>query len=210
MPARLSLVRRQVQLLRKQFLPDPFDPLGSYPDRARVQANVRAFLVLSHAEFESYLEDWARDIARASERVWQKSGRVTLPLAILATSLTDGISIPQQVPKTVGQDGVQMFSDLVRDLFPGYRKRVNDNHGIKESNVLGLFGPLGVPISAFGSTLLLNLNTLGAARGQHAHSSARAVVNVLDPETEYKKVEDLTNDLAPFDKWLVEFKRRIK
>jgi hypothetical protein len=33
---------------------------------------------------------------------------------------------------------------------------------------------------------------------------------VLDPETEYKRVEALLTDLVALDEWLVAYKRRIR
>jgi hypothetical protein len=56
----LKNLEREISVLRDQFLPDVFDPLGVYPNPTRVQAHTRAFLVLSHAEIEAYLEDWAK------------------------------------------------------------------------------------------------------------------------------------------------------
>jgi len=76
-------LRQEIAALRKQFLPDPFHPLGQYADAARVQAHTRAFLVLSHAEIESYLEGWAKEIARAAERVWPAPGSEDTELGVL-------------------------------------------------------------------------------------------------------------------------------
>ena len=201
---------RQVALLRGQFLPNPFDPLGVYPDSARVQAHTRAFLVLSHAEFESYLEGWAKEIARAAEAVWTSSSRVTAPLAFLLSHLAERIQVPETLAGKSPKDSPQRLADAAVRLFQKYYKQIRDNNGIKERNFLALFAPLGVPASAFGSTLVLNLDALGAVRGTHAHNSAKAVPSVLDPETEYKRVSSLVTDLAVFDQWLVQYKRRIR
>ena len=71
MPSRRwKALSRQLEELRRQFLPTAFDPLGNYPKPLRVQAQTRAFLVLSHAELESFLEEWAKDIAQAAEGLW--------------------------------------------------------------------------------------------------------------------------------------------
>jgi hypothetical protein len=205
-----STLQHQVGILRDQFLPDPFDPLGSYTDPQRVQAYTRAFLVLSHAEIETYLEESAKQVAKAAERVWKSSKRVTSPLAFLMSM--SGKPVPQTTSLTPknAKDSHQRFEAVVVTVFPAYYKRVNDNNGIKEHSVLKLFDPLGVPAAAFASTLLPDLSTLGALRGEHAHYSAKAVPSVLDPEVEYKRVAQVVADLRGLDQWLMNYRKSIR
>lgn len=204
-------MNRAIGVLRDQFLPDPFDPLGVYPDAARVQAFTRAFLVLSHAEVESYLEDWAKDIARASEVVWTASTRMSEPMAFLVAALSERIVIPTKLMAPGATDGPQQLAAASVKLYQKYYKQIRDNNGIREKNVLALFGPLGVPSSALGATLLPNLDSLGALRGVHAHqAAAKAVHSVLDPETEHTRVGNLLTDLKLLDQWLVSCRRRIR
>jgi hypothetical protein len=198
---------REVESLRKNFLPDPFDPIGVYPNAARVQANARAFLVLSHAEVESYLEDWAKEIARAAESVWAAGSRLTPPLSFLLTAMGERLTVPDTLG---GQDAPQRLADLVTRVFVKYYKQVKDNNGVKEKNLLSLFVPLGLPSSAIGTTLVQNLDAFGSDRGMHAHHAASVVVTPLDPETEYKRVQNVLNDLLDIDTWLVAYKRRIR
>ena len=196
-------------MLREQFLPDPFDPLGIYVNQNRVQAHARAFLVLSHAEIESYVEEWAKDIARAAETVWQSSHRMTPPLHFLLVTTGQRVVIPAKFDAS-GKDAPVMLEEEVDRLFPKYYKRITDNNGIKEVNLLSLLSPLGVPATAFGSTLLPNLDSFGRLRGTHAHHSAKAVVTPLDPETEYKRATDLVDEITSLDAWLLATKRRVR
>lgn len=207
---RWASLARDIDTLRRQFLPDPFDPLGQYPDADRVQAYARAFLVLSHAEIESFLEDWAKEIARASELVWKTSGRVTLPLAFLLSTHAERLAVPRTLSGPNASDSPTRLAVAVTKLFQSYYKLLKDNNGVKEKNLLALFGPLGMPASATGATLLPDLDAFGASRGAHAHQSARAVQTQLDPETEYKRVMNLLADLIDLDHWLVDYKRRIR
>jgi hypothetical protein len=196
-------LERETRRLRNQFLPEPFEPLGVYPNSARVQAHTRAFLVLSHAEIESYLEGWAKEIARAAETLWTSSNKVTKPLAYLLATLAERIE-----PKT--KDSPQKLADASVRLFQKYYKVIKDNNGVKEANVLALFAPLGIPASALGATLLPSLDSLGSLRGSHAHESAKAVASVLDPETEFKRVTDLVTELGSLDDWLRKYKTIIR
>jgi len=203
-------LKAEVETLRQQFLPDPFNPLGTYLEQGKVQAHTRAFLVLSHAEIETFIEDWAKEIARSSELLWQASRRMSQPLQFLVASLSERITVPPTLLGTNIKDSPQRLEDEMVKLFQRYYKRIKDNNGIKELNVLALLGPLGIPTSAFGPTLLPNLDYFGALRGTHAHHSAQAVVTPLDPETEYRRATDLVKDLEDLDRWLLQTKRRIR
>jgi hypothetical protein len=166
--------------------------------------------VLSHAEIESYLEGWAKEIARASEDIWLSSTRMTSPLTFLMATLAERIQIPDTIRVPNSKDGPQRLADAAVKLFQRYYKQIKDNNGIREKNILTLFGPLGIPATAYGSTLVPNLDNLGAIRGTHAHESAKAVRSMLDPETEYKRIVALLADLVVLDQWLMAYKRRIR
>lgn len=210
MSKRWLALGREISALRTQFLPDPFHPLGVYSNSTRVQAHTRAFLVLSHAELESYLEEWAKEIARASESVWTRSSRIAPPLAFLLSSLAQRFSVPTTLSGLGAQDTPERLAEVVTRLFQTYYKKIKDNNGVKEKNVLALFGPLGVASAAFNATLLPNLDALGAIRGTHVHYSAKAVMSMLDPETEHKRIIDILTDLVVLDDWLLDYKRKIR
>lgn len=210
MARRWSTLKRDIDLLREQFLPDPFDPLGVYPNARRIQAHTRAFLVLSHAEIETYLEEWAKDIARAAEVVWTNSQRIVTPLAFLLSWSQERLTIPDAIGTSTSTTGSPRLAEITKRLFPAYYKRIKDNDGVKEKNVLNLFAPLGISSGPLAGTLLPNLDALGTIRGTHAHHSVKAVTSVLDPETEYKRIIAVVTDLAPFEQWLVEYRRKIR
>ena len=207
---RWKALRKEVAALRRLFLPEHFDPLGVYHDFDRVQAHTRAFIVLSHAELESYLEAWAKDIVRACETVWTSTGRITQPFAFLLATMAERIEVTQTLVDSRGKDTPARLSEASVKLFEKCYKQIKNNHGIKEKNFWSLFAPLGLPSGVLSSTLLPNLDSLGELRGRHAHESIRAVRNVLDPETEYRRVSDLVDELNQLDEWLVKYKSRIR
>lgn len=198
----------EIEALKGYFLPAQFDPLGIYFNNDLVQAQTRAFLVLSHAEIESYLEEWAKDIARTAEKLWREHNKVSIPLASLVATIGERVSIPPKLSNPAASR--HPLDRITTSLFQKYYERIKDNNGIKEANVLSLFYPIGVPESAFESTLLASLDSFGAIRGSHAHLSARAVVSPLDPETEYNRVRNLLRDLEEMDKSLGSYLTQIQ
>jgi hypothetical protein len=184
--------------------------LGVYPGARKVQARTRAFLVLSHAEVESYLEDWAKEIARKAEVLWTAKRKVSTPLLFLHASLGRPLGNLETLNGGTAKDPETRLSDSVVKLFQDYYSSIKDNHGIKEKNVLALFTPLGISKSAFSATLAPGLDSLGAKRGTHAHYSAKSVTTPLDPESTYKEVVQLVDDLKTLDAWLISCKQQIR
>src|SRR5262249_33749727 len=153
----------------------------------RVQMHTRAFLVLSHAEIETFLEDSAKSIVKACQTIWDRRKRVSAPLAFLISSVGKDVGRPTPLSSGTAKASRERFEDMMTSLVTDFYKRIKDNHGNKEMNVLALFDPLGVPATAYGTTLLPNLDSLGEIRGVHAHTSGKSVASVLDPETEYMR-----------------------
>lgn len=200
-----------VATLRQQFLPPKFDLLGVYQNDQLVRAYARAFVVLAHAEVESYLESWAKAIAQAAEKTWQGSSRVTTPLACLLATEAERLTVPHSLAGTNTKDVPTKLSEEVARVFERFYKRVKDNNGIKESNVNALFGPIGLPSSALGATLVPLLEYVGSLRGTHAHLAATAVVqSALDPETEFNRFSQLVSELEVLDGWLMAYKRTVR
>jgi hypothetical protein len=210
MAQRWAGLKREIEVLRREFLPHPFDPIGVYPRPIRVKLNTRAFLVLSHAEIETFLEDWAKCLAKACEAIWNSSKRVSAPLAFLVSSVGEDVGGPTPISSAKAKDSHQRFAEMITKLFTEFYRSIKNNHGVKEMNVLSLFDPLGVPATAYGTTLLPNLESLGKIRGVHAHTSGKSVTSTLDPESEYKRINTVLTDLQAFDQWLVRYRRTIR
>lgn len=208
MALRLKELTREIESLRRQLLPATFAPTGDYAEPNRVQVHTRAFLVLSHAELETYFEGWAKDIARAAEDLWANTKRISTPLAFLLSTIGKDMQLVDALG-TKG-DSHKRFGDVVTAVFPQFYARIKENHGIKEKNVLALFDPLGVSSLAFVSTLFPRLDSMGTKRGEHAHHSRRAVTSTLDPEYEYKDVLGVVADLKTFEDWLVAYKQKVR
>ena len=118
--SRWKSLNRGVRTLRIQFLPQAFHPLGNYPKLNYVQAQTRAFLVLSHAEIESYLEEWAKDIARKAEDLWAQKGRTSKPLLSLHACMGETVYPVETLNGASIKDPPTRLSDSLVKMFQGY------------------------------------------------------------------------------------------
>jgi hypothetical protein len=165
----------------------PVSPTGEYkPWEIDL---VRGFLVLSHAEIEHYLEDVAVEAASKSLATWSARGRVNRCLAALMLGY-DKDKTPK--PQTMNAH----FQVAVKNYISYARK---NNHGIKEKNVIDLFSQLGVDRVELDTALLAELDSLGSARGQVAHTSGRKVRNPPDRLLIEQQVSKAISELSSLD-----------
>lgn len=189
----------EIRRLRKQLLPVQFDPLGRYPPA--IQTRTRAFLVLSHAAIESYLEEEPKRIVRKAEELWKNTGKIVRPIAFLLAHRAQALSSPSGTANYCPEaDIATVLPPILIEFYTLVRK----NNGIKEHNVAELFFRIGIERSAFGTSLLPDLSSLGSDRGEHAHGGSR-VVQYLDPEDTWDKVNGVVNDLEQLDAELREY-----
>ncbi|MEI9863695.1 MAG: HEPN domain-containing protein [Limisphaerales bacterium] len=158
---------------------------------------IRAYRLMSHAEFESYFEDRAIQIAANALKSYVRRGRSGRVLAALMTFSPLALQSP---PSSLNSNAkfddpisrvhrvVAQFTTEVRDL----------NHGIKESNIIAMFYPVGVTKADLDATFLNTLNSYGQNRGVSAHQSVKAQ-QPIDPVTELKMVEDLIREIQKLD-----------
>ena len=80
-------------------------------------------------------------------------------------------------------------------------KTINQNHGLKEANILALLLPVGIDSSDLDLNLLVQLNTFGAERGLVVHSSATSyrTKQPPDPVDELNKIKQITQGLLQID-----------
>src|SRR4030042_33362 len=75
------LLEKELRSLRKHLLPQKFNPTGVYPDR--VITKTIAYRVLTHAEFEEYIETRVWELALSSVQALETSGSVNRVVACL-------------------------------------------------------------------------------------------------------------------------------
>lgn len=204
---RFRELRRQIVQLRRLFLPQRFDPTGTYRSPERVAARAVAFRVLAHAELETYFEDRVISIAKQALATWESNRSVSSVTIHLMGYSEMSMSLPPATLKASSKNVEKGWLDekvtlnkRVSDCISNYVFRVmKENHGVKEKNVLAMLLPIGFDVAKIDELLLTNLNQFGEARGQAAHSSRRTVTLHSDPKDEYEKVQRLLMDLERVD-----------
>lgn len=179
--------------LERTFLPFKIRPLGNYTPRQLSMA--AAYTVFCHAEFEIFLEEWARAFVDLADSQW-KIGRATRPLVHLCT-FHEGRNALSTVPTK------DIWNEVVWKAIAKHRGVIGGNHGIKESNFCDLLSPVGFDTTTVDNILLADLTAFGTLRGHHAHNSYKSIVGItFDPFDRRKKVNGLLALLLILDNQL--------
>jgi RiboL-PSP-HEPN len=207
---RFRILIRELSRLKKQFLPKT-SPLSLYSDRQL--ALTVAYRVLTHAEIESYLEDRVWQIVIEAKRNWVHTGKPCRTLiSVIAFSgeimeMPPDSLTPVKASKVVPPEKVKLNRKI--DLAINCFKRVIDqNHGVKEANLLALLLPIGIDSDDLDPILLATMNTFGEQRGLVAHSSATSYETVQppDPVNELRVVQQIIAGLAQVDELISSLK----
>lgn len=193
--------------LRNRLLPRQFTTTGSYRYGESVEIKARSFVVLAHAEVETYLEDRVVEIATTALQSWNQHARVCrTTLCLLGFSGSELTKPPTTLAPPKGSKAKKWpamldVSDRLEKAVEGYIESVSRrNHGVREPNLLKMFLPIGFHHSKCDPVLLTELNEFGKVRGQLAHNRrSKGVQQSIDPETEYKRIKDLLALLSPVD-----------
>lgn len=200
---RFRVLCKELNRLKKQLLPS-LSPTGSYSDRQL--ARTLAYRVLAHAEIESYLEDRVWEAVIEAKSNWDGLGKVHRTLICLVAFSGQAMDkppdtlTPTKPNKTLPQEKIKISKkiDLAINCF---RRVINENHGVKEANLLALLLPIGIDSDDLDPALLATMNTFGEQRGLVAHSSATAyrTIRPPDPATEHNTVKQIIQGLSQVD-----------
>lgn len=188
-PLYLSLEARVIAL-KEKFVHDQLVAEVADPSFTADLDRLAAFRLLTHAEFEDYLECKAREGLDKLEK----------DFAAGATSIRVNISIiviGALLGKTAKFDP-PLWADFVKEVLLAAREVVSKNNGIKE----GSFGSLAVFSGKMPDeidvSLLAALTSYGKQRGDVAHKSVARVRSIRAPSAEVKDAEDLLQGLKNY------------
>lgn len=188
-PKRLQRLLTRLDKLEAHLLPAVFSLTGRYTPRQHDYT--KAFLLLVHAELESYFEDRAKKVVTNAVARYQSKGICTPVLSRLL------------VYHHATKDELGGVSpDAVRKAINYYLDHLDKNHGIKEKNLLTIFLPLGISHAHLDAQLIAACNQLSLKRGQFAHASFKTHQQV-DPKTERDNIrKNILPELTTLEKRL--------
>ncbi|MEV6341867.1 HEPN domain-containing protein [Actinoplanes sp. NPDC051851] len=198
---RFDELQQRLEDLRRHFLPVEFDETGTYDDV--VYEHARAFRVLSHAEFEAFIEDRALYVLNEDFRRWEDSGVTSLSLLAavafresvhaMPESLNDAIQNKRKYPSL--EDRIKAAKN---DFSTYVRTR---NHGIREKNLIKLLMPLGFSEIDLDITWVAATDAWAMERGKVAHASGKMQVRP-DPQVEWKTVNTILKGFRDIDEMM--------
>lgn len=196
------MLTKGLNRLKKQFIPK-INPAGLYSDRQL--ALTLAYRVLVHAEIEAYLEDRVWEVALNSKKNWDSHGKTCRTLICLLAfcgqmmeSPPDTLS-PTKPAKKVPEEKIKIDKKI--DLaINSFQRVINQNHGIKEANILALLLPIGIDTNDLAPAWLATMNAFGEERGVVAHASATSTtIQSPDPANEVDRIEQIIPELSKVD-----------
>lgn len=186
MSLRLSEIRSHLLY----FLPTPVASLTTYTNQ---QFDLtRAYVLLAHAEIETFCENVASDRLSSSKTIFDTSGKISTTLRTVITY--------HQVKKLSSWHSIKNpTSDIVSAAVQSLTSVIRENHGVKAANLAKLFYPLGVLETSLGATWLAQMDSFGSSRGSWAHNSV-GVVTVPDPVGQLQLVGQISTGLLNLEK----------
>lgn len=177
----------RVQALEARYLPDNADPLGNYSEEQRDDA--RAFVLLSHAAIEEYLEQLSLSLSNEAVRK-ASSGEYDEFVCTFLSFWSE-----EARKKSNGS----CLLDVVRGAVGLHRKTIGGNHGIKAKDVDKLFAPFYMPDVNLDPNFGAALDEFGARRGKCAHAGLIGANAETDLYEMHGTMQELMFYLKEFD-----------
>ncbi|MDB9345748.1 hypothetical protein PN456_00430 [Nodularia spumigena CS-586/05] len=200
---RFRSLSRELTRLKKQFLPK-ISPIGLYSERQL--SRTLAYRVLAHAEIEFYLEDRAWEVTQNAKQVCDNGGKTCLTLISLVAFSGQMMEIPPVTltPTTTNRNNSLdkiKISKKIDLAIKSFKKVIDNNHGVKEANLLALLLPIGIDSDDLDPVWLATMNTFGKERGIVVHTSATSyrTIQPPDPANELNTVKQITEGLLKVD-----------
>jgi hypothetical protein len=199
---RFRQLTKELNRLKKQFLPRKFSEINDYSERQL--ALTLAYRVFAHAEIESYLEDRVWDTVLLAKNIWDNQGKASrVLLCVIAFSGQEMENSPDTITPLKGNKNVSLdklkITKKIDIAIRCFKSVIDQNHGIKETNLLKLLLPIGIDSDDLDKVWLANMNTFGEERGEIAHSSGIKTKKTPNPADELERVKQIIQELEKVD-----------
>ena len=141
---------------------------------------IRSYVLLVHAEIEAYFEDIATEKAKKSLDDWKTSRKKSNCLLSIIAFIGDELNWKNK-------PNIHELNARVNRVVSHYIISLNNNHGIKESNIFDILLPLGIEINQIDPTWLTTMDSFGSFRGKLAHTT-HSVQAQIDLVTENNRI----------------------
>jgi len=179
---RYNQLENRLKSIETLYLP-PIKNAGNYTKIE--QDNLRAFLLLVHAEIESFFEEITEEKVKKAFKKWKTNrtkSNILLSLVSFCNIEQTEHSIESRVNKSLST----------------YIHSLKKNNGIKEKNILTILLPIGYEHDRIDATWLNTISSFGMARGAVAHTSSK-VQQPLDPATLKSTVSYVLSEIKNID-----------
>lgn len=171
-----TLVSR-LSYLERSLLPAS-KPNGRYSKKE--EDRIRSYVVLVHAEIESFFEDRAIDKVQKSLVAWRNNRKRSNCLKAVLAFISSEIDFSNDNHR-------HSIEYRINKIVNHFVQKINKNHGIKEKNLYKILLPIGIEVTQLDNTWLSEMNSFGGTRGNIAHTSIR-VQSPLDRDSEVQRI----------------------
>lgn len=175
---RYKRLTSRIGFIESKLLP-PIKLSGNYSKKE--SDLIKSYVLLAHAEIESYFEDFASEIVNSSMKAWIESRKRSNCLLSVMSFCSVDINWEKK------KDEKNKLEIRIRCTVKHYNEILKNNHGVKSKNILNMLLPIGVEESQIDQTWLTIMDEFGKKRGSFAHSSYM-VQTQIDLKTEKDRI----------------------
>lgn len=180
---------------------------GTYEDQSQVAICALSYRVMARAELESFLEERAIEIAKATIAAWNDQGKVSRTTMCLLGFSGQTFSKPPDTLEAPGANQLKGWNEKIEigqrltaavSSYVGYI--ITENHGVREKNLMAILLPLGISADNLDPLFVADMDDFGRRRGEAAHTSSIGQVTPgIDPQSEFDAVVRLMSQISAID-----------
>lgn len=165
----------------------PHLPVLPEIDPATYNLDVRAYLLLSHAALEQFVEDLCLELVNRATDSWESNHHLSEPVLALIAFYSDSLTISdnERDPELTFFDHIRLGLEKAKATYSSYLKKKNNGVSVKYLRQMLLPVGLSVPTDP---KWVGSLAQLASYRGDNAHK--HRVTKVTDPERAREWVQD--------------------
>lgn len=167
---RYHTLTSRIRSLENTLLP-PVKITGNYTKKE--SDLIRSYVLLVHAEIESYFEDIAKDKAQKSLSKWMSGRKKSNCLLAIMAFCSSEINWEK-----VSREDKTKFDFRINRVVRHYIDRLDKNNGVKAKDIRNILLPVGVEEHEIDDTWLNTMDSFGAKRGEIAHNTIRVQTQI--------------------------------